>query len=187
MRKLDRGLWWAQAVWKGFTSRFKREWTLDDYPIRVRSTKPTDPASASRFKTIPWYVDVVNWSAISGQGDTKQEALENLRKSFDRFVATREPRPRPGTNVPIKFAVSVRVQAHAELARDFTNRILGLDWVWISDESSLWDFHAERTNEKYVEAIRRVYAVDVSDITNGNLADIFDRAQKQGASPPRPN
>ena len=127
---------------------------------------------------------MVNWPAMSGNGDRRQEALENIRKSFDRFVATKERLPRPGTRVPLKFAASNRVSQHPKLTKDFSQRVLDLDWVWISDQSSLWDFHGEATNEKLVEKIRRVYGVDVSDITSGNLADIFDKIQMQGAVPP---
>jgi hypothetical protein len=63
----------------------------------------------------------------------------------------------------------------AELAKDFVKRILDIDWAWISDESTLCDFHSEETNESSIKKIRDVYGVDVSDISDGNLADIFDR------------
>jgi hypothetical protein len=54
-------------------------------------------------------------------------------------------------------------------------RVLRLDWAWISDESSLWDFHHQETNAALVAKIREVYGVDVSDIESANLADILDR------------
>lgn len=57
-------------------------------------------------------------------------------------------------------------------------RVLELEWAWISDESTLWDFHDELTNDKYVDSIRRIYGVDVSDMPTGNLADIFDRIDR---------
>jgi hypothetical protein len=91
--------------------------------------------------------------------------------------------PRPGTRVPIQFAASIRVNPHARLARDFAKRVLGVEWAWISDESSLSDFSSEGTNDPFVQQIRAVYGVDVSDIPSGNLADILDRiAQKAGFS-----
>jgi hypothetical protein len=61
------------------------------------------------------------------------------------------------------------------LADDFIRRVLNKDAVWISDESSLWDFHRQDTNAALVAKIREVYGVDVSDIESGNLADILDR------------
>ena len=76
---------------------------------------------------------------------------------------------------------------HPELTRDFAHRVLGLEWVWISDSSSLWDFHGDLTNDSLVEKIRSVYGIDVSDIASANLADIFDRILKREAVPPTPD
>jgi hypothetical protein len=112
---------------------------------------------------------------MSGSADTRQGALEELRKNFYRFKATKPSLPRPGTKVPIEFADSGRVGRHSELAKDFVKRVLDIDWAWISDESSLWDFHGDETNKALTDKIRRIYGVDVSGISNGNLADIFDR------------
>jgi len=184
MFKVQQFAWQAQALWMRFSSMFKDEWTIDDYPIRVRFQQRTETASSSRRRLIPWIADVVNWPAISGNGDSRQEALENIRKSFDRFVATKQRLPRPGTQVPAEFASSDRVSRYPKLTKDFAKRVLDLDWVWISDQSSLWDFHGEATNERLVERIRLIYGVDVSDIPGGILSDIFDKIQKQGAVPP---
>src|SRR5947209_18737576 len=123
---------------------------------------------------------------MSGGGNTRLEALEDLRKSFDRFRVTKKALPRPGTKVPIEFAAHERVGQHSELAKDFVKRVLGIDWAWISDESSLWDFHGDETNETLTEKIRHIYGVDISDISSGNLADIFDRISKYRAIPPTP-
>jgi hypothetical protein len=116
---------------------------------------------------------------MSGSGNTRVEALEEVRKNFDRFKATKRKLPRPGTKVPIEFAARDRVGQHPELAKDFVQRVLELDWAWISDESSLWDFHGDETNERLLDRIRSIYKVDVSDISSGNLADIFDRIAKR--------
>jgi hypothetical protein len=66
-----------------------------------------------------------------GSGNTRPEALEELRKNLERFKAARSELPRPGTNVPIEFAASDGVGQHAELAKDFFRRILEFDWAWI--------------------------------------------------------
>jgi hypothetical protein len=122
---------------------------------------------------------------MMGGGNTRLEALEDLRKAFDRFRATRKTLPRPGTKVPIEFAATERVGRHSELAKDFINRVLGLEWAWISDESSLWDFHGDEANKSLTDKIHLVYGVDVSDVPSGNLADIFDRIRERGAGLPR--
>ena len=81
-----------------------------------------------------------------------------------------------------EFAPSQRVNAHRKLAEDFTRRVLGLEWAWLSDESSLWDFHTEKTNDALLAKIRDVYGVDVSDISSGRLYEIFERIAAHGAS-----
>jgi hypothetical protein len=112
---------------------------------------------------------------MTGTGNTKAEANEELRKGFDRYKAVNRTLPRPGTRLAIEFADSNRVDRHAELAKDFTRRVLGLESAWISDSSSLWDFHGNEANDQFNEEILRIYGVDVSDISSGNLADIFER------------
>ena len=163
------------AAWKRLTSTFKSEWAIGDYPINTQFHPPSETSAISRLKPFVWSAAVINWPGMSGGGSTRQEALEDLRNRFEQFKATNKELPRPGTKVPIKFAARNRVDRHPELAKDFIERILGLEWAWISDESRLWDFHDEETNDVLIQKIRRTYGVDVSDISNGNLADIFDR------------
>lgn len=54
-------------------------------------------------------------------------------------------------------------------------RVLELKWAWISDESSLWDFHQDETNDSLISRIREVYDVDVSDIKSARLSEILER------------
>jgi hypothetical protein len=82
-----------------------------------------------------------------GSANSKLEVLEELRENFDRSKATRPSLPRPGTKVPIEFAATERVGLRPELAKDFVKRVLAIDWAWVSDESSLGDFHQDETNE----------------------------------------
>jgi hypothetical protein len=165
---------------------FKREWTMDDYPIRVWRQPVPEPLHESRLKPLQWTANVINWPGMSGSANSSLEALEELRKNFDRFKAAKPSLPRPGTKVPIEFAAGERVGQHSELAKDFVKRVLEIDWAWISDESSLWDFHGDETNKSLTDKIRRIYGVDVSDISSGNLADIFDRILENRAVPPTP-
>ena len=113
--------------------------------------------------------DVGGWEIL------RRKHWQNLKKCFEQFKASKKNLPRPVTRVPIQFAASTRVNLHAKLAKDFTKRVLGVEWAWISDESSLSDFSSEVTDDSLVQQIRAVYGVDVSDISSGNLADILDR------------
>ena len=92
---------------------------------------------------------------------------------------------RPGSHGKLEFASQVEIEAHAELSEDFTQRILELEWAWISDESSLWDFHGELTNDHLYAKIKEVYGVDVSDIESARLWMIFQRIEQSKAH--RPN
>jgi hypothetical protein len=127
------------------------------------------------MKSVPWTARIFNWPGMSAGGDTKQEALEQLRKKFDNFRTSKPSLPRPGSKVPIEFAATERVAQHEELSKDFIKRVIGVDWAWISDESSLADFHTDETDKRLTDKILEVYGVDVSDISSGNLSDIFDR------------
>jgi hypothetical protein len=179
--------WQARAAWSFFASTVKHGWSLDDYPVRVWFQPISEPSNKSRLKPLAWTASVINWPGMSGSANSRLEALEELRKNFEKFKATKPRLPRPGTKVPIEFAASERVGQHPELAQDFVRRVLGVDWAWISDESSLWDFHGDETNESLTEKIHQVYGVDVSDISSGNIADIFDRILKHKAVPPNPD
>lgn len=168
----------ALALWKLCLSIRKRAWELADYPVIVKEQEIDSSQRHSRLKTPPYMAFVVTWG-LAGTGDTKDDARRDLQKNFDAVKSEREkthtPLPRPGTSVPVQFASSERVHAHPELAEDFIRRVLELDWAWISDESSLWDFHANETNDALIAKIREVYAVDVSDIRSARLYEIFDR------------
>jgi hypothetical protein len=47
--------WQTHAVWMLFASIFKREWTIDDYPIRVEFQPPTEALHAPRLKPRRFY------------------------------------------------------------------------------------------------------------------------------------
>jgi hypothetical protein len=157
-----------------------RDWQFADYPIcfREHSPDPTSPYNPPRFTFHRHSAFIAKWELI-GFGDSRQDALNDLQGKFAaRKAALAEEGktpPRPGTKVPLQLATQERVNAHRELAEDFVQRVLGLEWAWISDESSLWDFHTEESNEHLIEKIRQVYGVSVDDIESGKLCEIFDR------------
>ncbi len=167
------------AARKFCLSLHKRNWKLDDYPIAVRKQEIDPDCVGSRLNQHRYAARVVNWWAMSGTGDTKQEARQLLEEHFASVKAERvktgEGLPRPGTKVPIQFASQERVKAYPELAEDFIHRVLNLDRAWISDESSLWDFHHNKTNEELIAKINEVYGVDVSDIQSAKLAEVLER------------
>ena len=172
------------AQWKWDLSFRARDWQLADYPIYIRAQRP-DPDSDSAYDNNPrsklhsYLARVVNWATMVGSGDSREEALNDLQNTFlvrkTKLAEEGYPLPRPGINVPIQFASQQRVNAHPELAQDFIHRVLELPWAFISDQSSLSDFHTEESNDALHAKIREVYGVDVSDIEPGNLNEILDR------------
>jgi hypothetical protein len=168
-----------RACWKWFLSLFKRDWELSDYPISVRKHEIDPSYVGSRLKQQRYTAQIVNWWVISGGGDTTAAALQELRQMFARIKAEKakdgKKLPRPGTHVEIEFASRERVDAHAELAEDFVRRVLNLEWAFVSDESSLWDFHSSDDNRDLVAKINDVYGVDVSDIESAKLWQILER------------
>jgi hypothetical protein len=169
----------VHAGWKWFLSLFKRDWEVSDYPIRIREHEIDPSYVGTRLKQHRYSAQIVNWWVVSGVGNTRAEALQELGKMFANMKAERakdrKQLPRPGAHVPIEFASRGRVDAHAALAEDFIRRVLNLDWAWISDDSSLWDFHSSGDNQELIAKINEVYGVDVSDIESAKIWQILDR------------
>jgi len=170
-----------KAAWKWALSFRSPEWELKDYPISIRRQypDPNDPYDNNpRFKQHLFFASIINWN-VSGAGDSKEEALQDLASWFAsrkaRLKDEVKPLPRPGTDVPIQFASQVRMNAHQELAQDFIERVLGFECAFISDESSLWNFHTDATNEALLTKIRDVYGVNVEDIESAKVWEILDR------------
>jgi hypothetical protein len=167
-----------KAFWKFCLSFRKRDWVLRDYPVWIGEQELGPELESSRFKRHQYRASVVGWT-LSAWGDSPTDAMDDLNTNFETAKAGKmredQPLPRPGTHVPIEFSSQERVNLHPDLAQDFIQRVLELDWAWISDESSLWDFHADETNERLNAKIMDLYGVDVSDLESGKLSEIFDR------------
>jgi len=170
-----------KVIVKRLLSYRKSDWDLKDYPIRIRQRKPNEEDIGGRLKQIRWSAQIINWWQIAGHGNTRDEALENLRNSFDNFCSNHDVLPRPGSGLPLEFASSDRVSQYEDIAAEFFEKILELDYseCFISDESSLWDFHADEDNKEFEKKIESVYGIDVSDIESGNLVAIFQRISEK--------
>jgi hypothetical protein len=175
------------AMWKLCLSVRKRDWELGDYPVVIREQEADPAYGGTRFKQYRYVASIVKWG-LAGAGDSEQESLQTLQSNFatakDERVRTGRPLPRPGTRVPVEFASQQRITAHPGLADDFACRVLEKDWAFISDDSSLWDFHRNETNDVLLAKIKDVYGVDVSNIESAELSEILERiATVQKARP----
>lgn len=176
-----------KAAMKYLWSFTRKEWELSDYPLRYRRQKPGSEGYGCEGLKLPaWYVQIINWWQISGLGDTKDEAYADLKTKFERMKAEGGRLPRPGTGLLITLAATREIDQYALIATDFFNKVLQIDYnnCFISDESSLWDFHTEASNATLNERIKQVYGVDVADIESGNLVQIFERIRGDRALEP---
>jgi hypothetical protein len=159
----------------------KKDWELDDYPISIKRQE-LDLNLPARFTQQQYWARVLGWHIGAG-GASRSAALKTLGEQFAErkkdWLSRGKPLPRPGVRVPIEFASQERVNAHAELADDFIHRVLGLGSAWISDESSLWNFHFEENNDALVAKTFEVYGVDISDIESARLWEIFERIDRK--------
>ncbi|MEW6609694.1 MAG: hypothetical protein AB1414_19990 [bacterium] len=132
-----------------------------------------------RLRPVPWTAQVLNWPLMFGHGQTQEESYADMKRRFEEYKGGDKTLPRPGTRgkMEIEFAPTVEIAQYEPLAGEFFKQILAMNYdeCLITDESSLWDFHSEETNEEYHRKIAEVYGVDVSDIKNGNLVQIFKR------------
>ena len=163
------------ALWKRLLSYRKKEWTLSDYPIHIIKQEKTTP-------DIPGYRAAIKEWLLMGFGETKQEAIDNLQKNFDKFLKDRpEEVPRPGTMMALEsyFASHEGMDKHFETAEKFAELVLSITPggpFFVSDESTLSDFEdLERVGIDYVRRTKEVFGVDISDIEDGNLLRIFER------------
>lgn len=75
------------------------------------------------------------------------------------------------------FADSTEVDSYEEIAVDFFDRVLGMDYMdcCITDQSSIDDFSPVMPGSEIVSKVLDIYRVDISDIKDGNLVQIFKR------------
>jgi predicted RNase H-like HicB family nuclease len=159
----------------------KKEWDFDDYPVEIYSNE-----NAGEDK-VKFGARIVNWSVMVGHGETKQRALENLKESFKLFKDNNEL-PRPGTKVPLRFALRQEIEDYEELAVDFFDKILKLNYYdcFVSDQSSLVDFESLDGDDKRkefkirtIKRIKEIYGANITDTYDKYLVDVFNKIKSK--------
>jgi hypothetical protein len=167
-----------KAIWKRILSYRKSNWDINDYPLRFKMQKG-EPGQYNVGELKPWSVQIINWWTMGGLGNTKEEALENLKGNFKSYLLQNKA-PRPGTLVPLTFADTQEMDKLERVAPEFFERILGLNYYecFISDESSLDDFG--QNNNETLEKINDIYHVGLTDLGDGNIARILKLIKNKG-------
>ena len=149
-------------------------WALDDYPVRVRLNGGGETG---------YVAQIINWYVPIGLGETREEALADLRARFKEAT----DRPRPGSKVPIQFAESGQVDDFGAWGLDVVEEITGIRPFFVSDGSSLSDFAADDGElASFVARVRELYGVDISDVEHGHLVTVFERIAATGRGPSSP-
>lgn len=177
---------------KNIQSFFKTEWEVTDYPIRYRKQNiPPEFKENSKIKMYEWSAQVINWWSLCGDGNSKEEALQNLMENFNAYKASGRKFYRPGREVPLEWAPAEIIGNYAEIEMDFLKNVLDKDAsdCFTSDESSIFDFICLMDDEDYNKEILRInqrtielYNTDISDITSsdGNLVKIYEKISRRG-------
>ena len=151
-----------RALWKWLLSWRKREWSPSDYPLRYREQFPDPNLDPAHGKPPRWNLQVMNWWQMGGLGETREDAYADFEARFAMLREAGTPPPRPGRGLPLTFAASTVIERHEDLCRDLLSQILDLNYdeCFISDESSLYDFVASKTEaNQLAERIENHYRV----------------------------
>lgn len=134
------------------------------------------------MRPFTWTAQIVNWWHMRGDGYSRDEALEVLRVEFDEFKAA-NPLPRPGRGAELKitFASSDRIERYRETADRLVESLFALapSECFVSDESTLWDFHQEESNDRFIAAIRERFGIDITDIDPPTIWVIAQRIDEE--------
>jgi predicted RNase H-like HicB family nuclease len=154
----------------------KKDWDIEDYPIEVYLNKNAGE------ENVKYGARILNWAGMVGHGSTKELAIESLKEHFLMYKDNNEKVPRPGTNVPLKFASTEKIDMYEEIAVDFFRKVFNADYYdgffsdqsWLGYLESLIDDEFEQPKEVIIERVKEIYQVDITDIYDKPLWMIFE-------------
>ena len=162
---------------KRLLSYKKASWNFNDYPVRTWKNP-----NAGELK-LTYGAGISNWPLMSGHGETKEKAMEDLKSRFQLYKENNEHLPRPGAKVPIKFYTTEQISKYEELAVDFFKKVLNMDYYkgFYSDGSGLEHFEppeeeqAKSTRKEIIRRTLAIYNVDISDVYDEPLYVVFEK------------
>lgn len=160
-----------KAFWKRLLSYTKSNWTIEDYPVRYKK-QADKPEVCNLGELKVWSLQVINWWTMGGLGNTKDEAYENFKINFKNYLEYNKA-PRPGTAVPLSFADTGQIDELVDVAADFFEKILDLNYYecFISDESSLIDFG--RDDNEILSKVNSTYNMNLMELGDGNIVRLL--------------
>ncbi|HTD37807.1 MAG TPA: hypothetical protein VK669_09850 [Candidatus Limnocylindrales bacterium] len=158
-----------RTFWYYMRSFFRRTWTLDDYPIDVTFHPNGTAAPDESGSWVPPYTAGTPGMFLVGLGVTADAARADLREKFEKR-RKEKPLPRPGTSEPIEIAASDRIEAFGALLDEFIERVLQSEWVFLSDESTLYDFPDPDVKRR----IMLLYGIDPDRLPDQRIVTVLD-------------
>ena len=159
----------ASKAWHYLRSFFRRNWRFEDYPVVVRAQPGGTPEPDADGSWTPPYIAQIDGMWLTGSGATAEAARADLAAKFETYRNENEL-PRPGTQEPIRFASSERIDSFGTLRDDFIERVLRMPWAFMSDESTLAEFP---DLEDLKRRISLLYGVDVDALADDRIVTIL--------------
>ena len=144
------------SIPKFLLSFLKREWSFDDYPVHAREQNPLGRGD------VPRWVAGIDGLYLTGLGETRSEAIQDLRASFARYSQDRSP-PRPGTQAELEFSDCSNVDRLGKTIYDYVESATGVRPFFLSDESSFGDFSTVCSFDDVVAYTLKEHGLDISD------------------------
>lgn len=170
----------CKRIYKWIFSFVKSDWEFKDYPIEFLESIQKSEIQKTNVVVYPWVARIINWYWMNGVGNTREEALANLKAKFEDYKTVGSILPRPGAEVEIKFARVDRIENLEQEAVNFFRDIFDKDYydMFISDESSLYDFFLsdEEFRIKTLK-IKELYGIDIID-DDYLIVDILERIRE---------
>lgn len=167
-----------KAFIKRLKSYSKTDWNFEDYP-----TQTWKNPNAGEDK-VAYGAGIINWPMMVGHGETDEKALTALKDNFKLYKENNNNLPRPGTNVPLKFASTDNIDKYELTAVDYFKNVLNMDFYegFYSDGSVLEflsddDIDSEKMKQEIINRTLILYSVDISDIYDEPLWKIFERIE----------
>ena len=154
---------------------------ISDYPVFYYKNKN------ARQENIKFSVRILFWPGMIGHGKNFKEAFGRLCEKFDLYKKNNEYLPKPWERKELEFASDEKILKNESFAVEFFDKILGMDFYkgFFSDETYLEHFYCdvdddkkERIKKGIIEKVKSYYGVDIRDVYDFALPDVFQFIDK---------
>jgi len=151
----------------------KKTYNFEDYTIKNWKNQNAED------KNVTYCAGITNWALMVGYGRTPEEALIDLKNKFKNYKNNYDTLPRPGEDVPLKFASSDKICYYEKIAVDYFKNVLRMDFYegyYFTDSSCLSHLipSDEADNDEYICKMKELIIKDTLEYYNIDISDIYD-------------